>query len=360
MREVELGPQKPRASAKSQRHAKASQQKPFINVCHADNTSAPFSIIRPGRQTQTLLFDRLTNLIISNGMAHASSAADLTVSNLFGFKNHVVLVTGGATGLGEMAAQAFVQNGAKVIIASRKQSELEKTSQRLNQLGPGKYNYVTADLADKAGCLDLCRKVKEKTDRLTVLVNNSGATWGAAYDDFPESGWDKIYALNVKAMFYTTVGLHNLLVKGATADQPSRVTNIASMAGIMTSDVTSGPEGGLAAPGTGTFSYGPSKAACIHLSKMQASKLMTDHVTVNCICPGVFPSRMTAFGMREAMDTLVSGQPSGRVGKPEDFAGLVLFLSSMGAAHMTGNVLEIDGGSVLSGFKSKKKNQSKI
>jgi len=116
-------------------------------------------------------------LIISNGMAHASSAADLTVSNLFGFKNHVVLVTGGATGLGEMAAQAFVQNGAKVIIASRKQSELEKTSQRLNQLGPGKCDYVTADLADKAGCLDLCRKVKEKTDRLTVLVNNSGATW---------------------------------------------------------------------------------------------------------------------------------------------------------------------------------------
>ncbi|KAK3625417.1 hypothetical protein LTR56_020420 [Elasticomyces elasticus] len=293
-------------------------------------------------------------------MAHASSAADLSVSSLFSFKDHVVLVTGGATGLGEMAAQAFVQNGARVIIASRKQSELEKTSDRLNKLGPGKCEFVTADLGNKAGCDDLCRKVKEKTDRLTVLLNNSGATWGAPYDDFPESGWDKIYSLNVKSMFYTTVGLHNLLTKGATADQPSRVINIASMAGIMTSDVTSGPEGGLAAPGTGTFSYGPSKAACIHLSKMQASKLMTDHVTVNCICPGVFPSRMTAFGMREAMDTLVSGQPSGRVGKPEDFAGLVLFLSSMGAAHMTGNVLEIDGGSVLSGFKSKKKNQSKI
>ncbi|KAK3066114.1 hypothetical protein LTR53_017663 [Teratosphaeriaceae sp. CCFEE 6253] len=259
-----------------------------------------------------------------------------------------------------MAAQAFVQNGATVIIASRKQSELEKTCQRLNQLGPGKCDFVTADLANKAGCVELCEKVKEKTDRLTVLINNSGATWGAAYDDFPESGWDKIYALNVKAMFYTTVGLNDLLVQGATADQPSRVINIASMAGIMTSDVTSGPEGGLAAPGTGTYSYGPSKAACIHLSKMQASKLMTEHVTVNCICPGVFPSRMTAFGMREAMDTLVSGQPSGRVGKPEDFAGLVLFLSSLGAAHMTGNVLEIDGGSVLSGFKSKKKNQSKI
>ncbi|KAK5114104.1 hypothetical protein LTR62_002673 [Meristemomyces frigidus] len=293
-------------------------------------------------------------------MAHSSSTADLTVSTLFNFTNHVVLVTGGATGLGEMAAQAFVQNGAKVIIASRKQSELEKTSSRLNKLGPGSCEFVVGDLKDKAGCKDLCDKVKGKTDRLTVLLNNSGATWGAPYDDFPESGWDKIYALNVKAMFYTTAYLHDLLIKGATADSPSRVINIASMAGVMTADVTAGPEGGLAAPGTGTFSYGPSKAACIHLSKMQASKLMPQHVTVNAICPGVFPSRMTQFGMTEALDTLVSGQPSGRVGKPEDFAGLVLFLSSSGAAHMTGNALEIDGGSVLSGFKSKKKNESRL
>ncbi|KAK5124680.1 hypothetical protein LTR85_001393 [Meristemomyces frigidus] len=293
-------------------------------------------------------------------MAHASTTADLSASRLFNFSDQVVLVTGGATGLGEMAAQAFVQNGGKVIIASRKESELQKTSGRLNKLGPGSCDYVVADLQNKAGCMDLCEKVKRKTDRLTVLLNNSGSTWGAPYDDFPEAGWDKVYALNVKAMYYTTVGLHSLLTKGATADHPSRVINIASMAGIMTTDVTTGSEGGLAAPGSGTFSYGPSKAACIHLSKMQASKLMPQHVTVNCICPGVFPSRMTAFGMREALDTLVSGQPSGRVGKPEDFAGLVLFISSMGAAHMTGNVFEIDGGSTQSGFRSNKKNESRI
>lgn len=167
-------------------------------------------------------------------------------------------------------------------------------------------------------------------------------------------------ALNVKSMFYTTVGLHSLLTKGATADHPSRVINIASMAGIQTTDVTVGSEGGLSAPGSGTFSYGPSKAACIHLSKLQASKLMSEHVTVNCICPGVFPSRMTAFGMREALETLVAGQPSGRVGKPEDFAGLVLFISSMGAAHLTGNVFEIDGGSTLSGFRARRKEKARI
>lgn len=290
-------------------------------------------------------------------MAHASASTDLSVANLFNFKNHVVLVTGGATGLGEMAAQAFVQNGSRVIIASRKQSELEKTSARLNKLGPGKCEWVVADLKDKAGCDGLVAEVKKKTDRLTVLVNNSGATWGAPYDDFPESGWDKLMALNVKAIFYTTVGLHGLLTKDATAKMPSRVINIASMAGITTVDVTTGDEGGLAAPGSGTFSYGPSKAACIHLSKMQASKLMSHHVTVNCVCPGVFPSRMTAYGMQSAMDTLVSGQPSGRVGTPEDFGGLVLFLSSQGAGHITGNVIEIDGGSTRSGYRSKAKNR---
>ena len=160
-------------------------------------------------------------------------------------------------------------------------------------------------------------------------------------------------ALNVKAIFYTTVGLHSLLVKDATADMPSRVINIASMAGIQTLDVTTGDEGGLAAPGSGTFSYGPSKAACIHLSRMQASKLMPHHVTVNCICPGVFPSRMTAYGMEQFGETLAAGQPSGRVGKPEDFAGLVLYLSGQGAGHVTGNVIEIDGGSTRSGFRGK-------
>lgn len=110
-------------------------------------------------------------------MAHASSSSDLSVSSLFSFKNYVCLITGGATGLGEMAAQAFVQNGARVIIASRKESELKNTSDRLNKLGPGKCEYVIADLKDKAGCLDLCEKVKKKTDRLNVLLNNSGATW---------------------------------------------------------------------------------------------------------------------------------------------------------------------------------------
>jgi len=287
-----------------------------------------------------------------------TSETNLRVSKLFDFSNHVVLITGGASGLGEMAAQAFVQNGAKVIIASRKESELKQVTDRLNKLGPGKCEYIVADLKDKKGCDALAAETKNRTDRLTVLVNNSGATWGATYDDFPESGWDKIMALNVKAIYYLTVGVETLLLKGASADTPSRVINIASVAGISTVDVTSSEEsGGLSAPGQGPFSYGPSKAACIHLSRQQSSKLAPLNIMVNCICPGLFPSRMSNYGIQKFADKLLQSQPTGRLGKPEDFAGLVLFLSSYGAAHMTGNVIELDGGSMRSGWKSKPKTE---
>lgn len=159
-------------------------------------------------------------------------------------------------------------------------------------------------------------------------------------------------ALNVKAIFYTTVGLESLLLKGATAENPNRVINIASVAGISTVDVTTTESGGLSAVGSGTFSYGPSKAACIHLSRLQAAKLAPKHINVNAVCPGVFPSRMTAFGLKSSMDTLVQRQPSGRIGTPKDFAGLILFLSGRGGAHMVGTVQEIDGGSTRTGYRN--------
>jgi NAD(P)-dependent dehydrogenase (short-subunit alcohol dehydrogenase family) len=218
-----------------------------------------------------------------------ASFDDLKVLSLFSFTNHVVLVTGGATGLGEMAASGFVANGARVIIASRKERELQNTTDRINATfgssSGGKCEYIVADLKNKAGCDALIAEVKKRTDRLTVLLNNSGITWGDPYHDFPEGGWDRVMAVNVKSIFYMTVGLQPLLQKGTNATTPSRVINIASVAGLTTTDVTSGDEGGLSAPGAGPFSYGPSKAAVIHLSKMQASKLAPLNIMVYCICP---------------------------------------------------------------------------
>ncbi|KAF2624734.1 3-oxoacyl-reductase [Macroventuria anomochaeta] len=291
-------------------------------------------------------------------MTHAASADDLRVSTLYDLSNHIALVTGGATGLGEMAAQAFVQNGATVFIASRKEKELKATTDRLNALGPGKCSYIIGDLKNKAGCLAVCDELKKRTDRLTVLVNNTGASWGDDYYNYPEHAWDKLYDLNVKSIFYMTVELEPLLRNGANADSPGRVINIASMAGIQTLDVTTGEAGGLSKPGHGTFSYGPAKAAAIHLTKMTASKLAPKNIMVNVICPGVFPSRMTNFGLEKYGKALTAGQPTGRIGKPSDFGGLVLFLSSKASAHMTGNAIEIDGGATLSGWRGTSRGDS--
>ncbi|OAG40887.1 hypothetical protein AYO21_04964 [Fonsecaea monophora] len=287
--------------------------------------------------------------------------ADLRAQNLFKFDHHVVLITGGASGLGEVAAQAFVQNGAKVFIASRKESELKRVSKFFRALSElsAEIRIHIADLKDKAGCDHLASEIKKRTDRLTVLINNSGATWGAPADDFPEHGWDKIMALNVKSIFYLTIALVPLLEKSTSRQQPSRVINLSSMAGIATSDPTSTGEGGLSVAGSGPYSYGPSKAACIHLSRQQASQFAPKNILVNCICPGLFPSRMSNYGIQKGLEFFLSIQPTGRIGTPEDFAGLVLFLSSRGSDHITGNVIEIDGGSVRSGFKSTK-NSSKI
>jgi NAD(P)-dependent dehydrogenase (short-subunit alcohol dehydrogenase family) len=181
-------------------------------------------------------------------MSHASSTADLRASTLFSFSSHIALITGGATGLGECAAQSLVQNGARVLIASRKESE------RLNALGPGRAEYIVANLSSRAGCDALVAEVKKRVDRLTLLLNNAGMSWGDKYEDFAEEGWDRLMALNVKSAFYMTAGLDGLLRAGATAEAPGRVLNVASMAGVSTRDVTVGAEGGLARPGTGTFS----------------------------------------------------------------------------------------------------------
>ena len=111
---------------------------------------------------------------------------------------------------------------------------------------------------------------------------------------------------------------------------------------------------------TGHVVDGPSKAACIHLTKMQASKLAPKNIMCNVICPGLFPSRMTRFGLETYADSLAASQPTGRIGKPSDFAGLVLFLSSSGSAHITGNAIEIDGGAALSGFKGRAQSETKL
>jgi len=268
---------------------------------------------------------------------------DLRVPNLFKVEGKTVLVTGGSSGIGKMMAMGFAQNGAKVYIAARKEKQLQEAVEEIDKVATGaKATYIVANLGSKAGCMALIAEFRKRESQLHVLVNNSGITWGGSFTDFPEEkGWDNVFAVNVKSIFYMTAGLSDLLAKDKTNLDPGRVINISS-----TASVEPAAEGALSADGNGTWSYQPSKAAVNHLTSTLAVKLISDNITVNAICPGLFPSKMTAFGLRTAgEEAFRSSQPTGRYGAPSDIAGLALFLASPASAHITGTHILIDGGS---------------
>ncbi|KAJ3539500.1 hypothetical protein NMY22_g4714 [Coprinellus aureogranulatus] len=276
-------------------------------------------------------------------MASQFDFNDLRLSSLFRVQGKIVLVTGGGSGIGKMMATGFAQNGAKVYIAARKEKQLQEAVNDINKVATGpKAQYIVANLSSRKGCDDLVAEFKKREQKLHVLINNSGITWGGPYNDFPEEkGWDNVFAVNVKSIFYMTAGLTELLVtKDATNTDPGRVINISS-----TASVDPAAEGPLSAGGNGTWSYQPSKAAVNHLTSSLAVKLLPRHVTVNAILPGLFPSKMTAFGFKTAGEGLLSGQPTGRCGAPSDIAGLAIFLASPASSHITGTHTLIDGGS---------------
>ncbi|PAV21651.1 rhamnolipids biosynthesis 3-oxoacyl-reductase [Pyrrhoderma noxium] len=268
----------------------------------------------------------------------------LSTQNLFNVKGKIALVTGGGSGIGKMIAAGLVANGAKVYIAARKEKQLKAAAEELNAAGPGKCFYIIADLSSRAGCDALCSEFKKQEDKLHILVNNSGVTWGAPFDNFPEKeGWDRVLGVNVKSIFYTTSGLSDLLAKDATNIDPGRVINISSVAGYD----THAEDSVLSGKGHGLWSYSTSKAAANHLTRLLAVTLIHRNITVNAILPGVFPSNMTAFGFKVAGDKMAAHQPTGRVGAPTDMAGVALFLCSPASAHMTGGHLIVDGGSLI-------------
>ncbi|QRV72302.1 Enoyl-(Acyl carrier protein) reductase [Ceratobasidium sp. AG-Ba] len=254
-------------------------------------------------------------------------------------RDKVALVTGGGTGIGFMIASALVQNGAKVYLAARKEGQLQKAKDVLNKEGPGRCEYIVADLGSKAGCDALCDEFKRRESKLHILVNNSGVTWGAPMDNFPEKeGWDRVMALNVKSVFYMTSNLTELLSKDATALDPGRVVNISSV-------------GSLSANDQGVWSC--DKAAVNHLTSTMAVTLAPKFITVNAILPGLYPSKMTAYAYDKHAEVLNKSHPMGRTGSPRDMAGLVLFLVSPGGAHLTGTHIVTDGGIQISGRKLK-------
>jgi 2-deoxy-D-gluconate 3-dehydrogenase len=262
------------------------------------------------------------------------------MKTLFSIAGKTALVTGGSRGIGEMIAAGFLAHGAKVYISSRKADVLEATAERLAQEFGGDCTALPADLSDVAGIEGLAGALTEREERLDILVNNAGAAWGAPLDEFPESGWDKVMDTNVKGVFFLTQKLLPLLRAAATAEDPARVINIGSIDGIKT-------------PAFENFSYGPSKAAVHHLTRVLAASLVRQHILVNAIAPGPFPTWMLSTGVGfggevegQDWDRIGADNPSGRVGTMEDIAGLAIFLSSRAGAYTVGETITCDGGVV--------------
>ena len=251
------------------------------------------------------------------------------MSDLFTLHDKIALVTGGSRGIGLMIARGFVDAGAKVYISSRKAEVCDEVAAELSKTG--ECISLPADLSEPAECDRLAAEVAAREDALHVLVNNAGATWGAPIEEFPAAAWDKVLDLNVKAPFLLTRALLPQLAAAATADDPARVINIGSIDGIQV-------------PLLETYSYSASKAAIHQLTRHLARQLGPRQITVNAVAPGPFESKMMAETLRNFGDAIARTSPLGRIGRPDDMAGVTIFLASRAGAYVTGAVIPVDGG----------------
>ena len=253
----------------------------------------------------------------------------MKIENLFSVRGKVVVVTGGSRGIGEMIARGFVENGAKVYITARKAPACEQLAAELSQFG--ECIAIPADLSEMAEIERFAAAIAARESKIDVLVNNAGASWGATFDDFPESGWDKVIDLNVKSVFFLTQKLVRLLEAAAREDDWARVINIGSIDGQHVS-------------GLETYSYAASKAGVLHLTRMMAKFLAPRKIAVNAIAPGYFPSKMTAAIPEEFASGSLEATPMRRRGTPEDMAGTALFLASRAGGFLCGSTVTVDGG----------------
>ena len=251
----------------------------------------------------------------------------IDTAELFSLKGRSALITGGSRGIGRMIAEGFLRAGARVYISARKADACVATADELSVIGP--CVSLPADVSTQGGVQQLVAAYQQHEKSLDILVNNAGAAWGAPYEDFPESGWDKVVDLNLKAPFFLTQALTPLLKRAAT-DHLAKVIHIASIDGVSVNPQE-------------TYSYAASKAGLIHLTRRMALKLAPERIVVSAIAPGAFASTMNKDA-RDHGDEIAKRIPLGRIGTPEDMAGAAIFLASRAGDYVVGSTLIVDGG----------------
>ena len=251
-------------------------------------------------------------------------------SDLFSLAGRSALITGGSRGIGRMIAEGFIAQGARVYISARKADACDRTAAELSQQGT--CVSLPADVSTLDGIKDLVARYRQHERSLDILVNNAGAVWGAPFDEFPETGWDKVMDLNVKSPFFLTQALKPDLV-AAAEEHFAKVINVSSVDGLSVSPYE-------------TYSYHASKAALIHLTKRMARQLMADRIAVTGIAPGAFVSEMNKDA-RDAAEEMIRQIPAGRIGEPEDMAAVAIYLASRAGDYVVGTTIPVEGGGLL-------------
>jgi NAD(P)-dependent dehydrogenase (short-subunit alcohol dehydrogenase family) len=259
-----------------------------------------------------------------------------TVSQLFDLKGKTALVTGGSRGLGLQMAHALGEAGARIMLSSRKAGDLEEATADLQAAGIDA-RWIAADCAREEDIRRLADETLQRMGPIDILVNNAGAAWGAPAEDHPVEAWDKVMNLNIRGYFILSqqVGKQSMIER-----RQGRIINVASIAGL-----------GGNPPEMTTIAYNTSKGAVINFTRALAAEWGKYNITVNAICPGFFPSRMTAGTLKAfGEDNLKDNAPLHRLGDDEDLKGLTVLYASDAGKHITGQWLAVDGGvSVVTG-----------
>jgi gluconate 5-dehydrogenase len=252
------------------------------------------------------------------------------VLDTFRLDGKVALVTGGSRGLGLQIAEALGEAGAAVAITARREEGLLKAVAHLTQRGINAMS-VVCDISKNDQVEAAVEQVLGHFQHIDVLVNNAGATWGAPFEELPFEAWDKVIRVNVDGTYFVSraVGLHMIGRK-----QGGRIINVASVAGLRGSDPSVMP----------TLPYNTSKGAVVNFTRALAATLAEHNITVNCICPGFFPTRMTAATLERSGERIVAATPLRRVGNQEDLKGITVLFASPASSFITGQVIAIDGG----------------
>jgi NAD(P)-dependent dehydrogenase (short-subunit alcohol dehydrogenase family) len=267
---------------------------------------------------------------IASHVQKVTGPEEFVMPELFDVRGKVVVVTGGSRGIGRSIAEGFVKAGAAVYICSRDAEACAVAAGDLSQ--HGECHAIPANLGTVVGCQAFATELAGQTANLDVLVNNAGAVWVESFEDYPESGWDKVFDLNVKGSFFLVQALLPLLRAAASPDDPARIINIGSIDGFHV-------------PKHETYAYPASKAAVHQLSRHLAAQLTSASITVNAIAPGMFMSKMMKGTVEQRGEaSVLAPVPLKRFVSPSDMAGAAIFLASPAGSYITGAVLPVDGG----------------